>query len=129
MKADVGHTLRFEVTAKNSDGSTKALSNGTQEIPGSASEPVASAQPTVSGNPAVGEKLTAARGTWQGTQPISYEYRWQTCNAADTTCTNTGAKGTVYTVGNDDWACTSGSGSRPRTRSGSRTRSRPRPRQ
>ena len=42
------------------------------------------------------------RGTWQGTQPISYEYSWQTCNAADTTCTNTGAKGTVYTVANAD---------------------------
>jgi hypothetical protein len=102
VKADAGHTLRFEVTAKNADGSTKALSNGTQEIPGSANEPVASSPPTISGTPVVGEKLTAARGTWQGTQPITYTYRWQTCNAADTTCHNTGSQGTVYTVGNAD---------------------------
>ena len=102
VKADVGHTLRFEVTAKNADGSTKALSNGTQEIPGSANEPVASSPPTISGTPVVGEKLTAARGTWQGTQPISYAYHWQTCNAADTTCTNTGAEGNTYTVAKAD---------------------------
>ena len=102
VKADVGHTLRFEVTAKNADGSTKALSNGTQEIPGSANEPVASSPPTISGTPVVGEKLTAARGTWQGTQPISYDYRWQTCNATDTTCNNTSGQGSVYTVAKAD---------------------------
>jgi hypothetical protein len=102
VKADVGHTLRFQVTAKNADGSTTALSNGTQEIPGSANEPVASSPPTISGIPVVGEKLTAGQGTWQGTQPISYTYRWQTCNAADTTCHNTGAQGVVYTVAKAD---------------------------
>ena len=102
VKADAGHTLRFEVTAKNADGSAKALSNGTQEIAGSANEPIASAPPTISGTPVVGEKLTATRGTWQGTQPISYDYRWQTCNAADTTCNNTSGQGTVYTVAKAD---------------------------
>jgi hypothetical protein len=102
VKNDVGHTIRFQVTAKNADGSTKALSNATQEIPGSANEPVASSPPTISGAPVVGEKLTAARGTWQGTQPINFSYKWQTCNAEVTSCSGTGSEGTVYTVAKAD---------------------------
>lgn len=102
VKADVGHTLRFQVVASNSDGSTKGLSNATQEIPGSASEPQATAAPTVSGTATVGEKLTAAHGTWKGTPPISYTYAWEDCTADLVSCVLNGATGTSYTVAKAD---------------------------
>lgn len=41
--------------------------------------PTNSAAPSVSGTPTDGAQLTAARGTWSGTQPISYAYQWQRC--------------------------------------------------
>jgi hypothetical protein len=102
VKADVGHTLRFRVTATNADGSATALSNATSEIPSNAQAPTESAPPTVSGAAVVGEQLTATRGTWQGTQPISYTIHWQACNADITSCVGNGATGTTYTVAKSD---------------------------
>lgn len=40
--------------------------------------------PTFSGDLKQGELLTAMRGTWTGTQPLSFRYRWRVCEA--TTC-------------------------------------------
>ena len=81
VSADADHTIRLDVTASNSDGKATARANATSEIPGNAKAPVETAAPTVSGNAVVGEQLTATRGTWQGTQPISYTIHWQACNA------------------------------------------------
>jgi hypothetical protein len=36
-------------------------------------------EPHVSGSPRVGQVQRASRGTWSGTEPISYEYRWFRC--------------------------------------------------
>ena len=102
VKNDVGHTIRFRVTAKNKDGSTTAMSNATSEIPGNAQAPIEAAPPTISGSPVVGQKLTATNGTWQGSQPISYTTVWQTCNADVTSCSGTGKKGASYTVASAD---------------------------
>ena len=102
VKADAGHTLRFEVTAKNSEGSATANSNATGEVPGKANAPAELTAPTVSGSAVVGEKLTATTGTWQGTNPISYTLNWQTCNADITSCSGTGQSGSTYTVPKDD---------------------------
>src|SRR5262245_3832411 len=102
VKDDAGHTLRFQVTAKNSDGETKGLSNATSEVPGKANAPSELTLPTISGSPIVGEKLTASHGTWQGTQPITYSYRWQTCNEAATSCAGNGSSGASYTVAKSD---------------------------
>jgi hypothetical protein len=38
------------------------------------------AEPRITGNPRVGQVQRANRGTWTGTAPISYEYRWFRCN-------------------------------------------------
>ncbi len=35
--------------------------------------------PRVTGTPRVGQVLRTSRGTWNGTQPISYEFRWFRC--------------------------------------------------
>jgi hypothetical protein len=49
-----------------------------------AGPPVNKTPPTISGAKTVGSTLTAAPGTWDGTLPMTYEYRWYRC-AADAT--------------------------------------------
>jgi hypothetical protein len=98
VKDDAGHTLRFQVTAKNSEGSATAQSNATGEVPGKANAPAEVSPPTVSGSAVVGQQLTATTGTWEGTKPISYTFAWQTCNESITSCSGTGKQGNTYTV-------------------------------
>jgi hypothetical protein len=102
VKNDVGHTIRFQVTAQNADGKQTALSNATGTVPGAASAPAVLIPPKITGNAVVGEKLTATTGTWQGTNPIDFTIVWQRCNAGETSCAKNGTKGTSYTVAKDD---------------------------
>ncbi len=102
VSADGGHTIRLDVTASNSDGKATARANATAEIPANAKAPVETAPPTVSGSAVVGEQLSATRGTWAGTQPISYTIHWQACNESITSCVSNGATGTTYTVAKSD---------------------------
>jgi hypothetical protein len=100
--ADSGRTIRFSVTASNADGSTTAKSNATSQIPTKAGAPIESAPPTISGQAVVGETLTATTGSWKGTQPISYTFKWQTCNPGMTSCTANGDTGNTYTIAAGD---------------------------
>jgi uncharacterized protein YukE len=102
VKADAGHTLRFQVSAKNAQGNATAQSNATGEVPSNPNAPAVITSPTISGSPVVGQRLTASNGTWQGTAPISYSYVWQTCNAAVTGCSGTGKTDQTYTVAASD---------------------------
>ena len=38
------------------------------------------AEPRITGEPRVGQVQRATRGTWTGTAPISYEFRWYRCD-------------------------------------------------
>jgi hypothetical protein len=44
--------------------------------------PTNTAEPVVTGTTRVGEVLRTTRGTWSGTQPISYAFRWFRCQGA-----------------------------------------------
>jgi hypothetical protein len=47
-----------------------------------AAAPVNTGEPSISGTPRVGQVLRTTRGTWTGTDPISYTFRWYRCDGA-----------------------------------------------
>jgi hypothetical protein len=100
-KADVEHTLRFRVTAKNSDGKATADSNASSVVPGKEGAPTAASPPTISGQAVVGEHLTATTGSWDGNKPITFSFTWQTCNLSLSSCANQGG-GSTYAVAKSD---------------------------
>jgi hypothetical protein len=96
--ADRGFRLRFRVTASNADGSTVAASNATSRVPPAADAPRNTARPTITGDPQVGESLTANDGTWTN-NPTSFAYQWQRCDVDAIVCGNVpGATGKTYGV-------------------------------
>jgi hypothetical protein len=99
--ADSGFRLRFRVTATNADGSTIAASNPTarvQPTTGGGAAPRNTARPTITGDPQVGESLTANDGTWTGS-PTSFAYQWQRCDLDAIVCGDVpGATGKSYGV-------------------------------
>jgi hypothetical protein len=64
--------------------------------------PRSTGAPVVSGTPAVGQTLTATRGTWRG-GPTAYGFQWQRCDAQGLSCTAiAGATDRQYVVDPDD---------------------------
>src|SRR5581483_2468482 len=54
----------------------------------SAAAPAATAPPVVTGSAVVGATLTTTTGTWTGTPPLSYTYRWRTCATGGASCSD-----------------------------------------
>jgi len=97
VSADVGHTLRADVTASNDAGTGSQLSSATATV--SAGPPVDTVSPTVSGTLAIGDTLTVTPGTWTGAQPISISFRWERCDTGGGSCNwISGATGASYKV-------------------------------
>jgi hypothetical protein len=103
---DVGFTIRVRVTATNADGSGVAASNATA-IVAAGGVPKSTSPPTISGTPQVGQTLTANKGTWAGTQPISYSYSWRRCDKNGGSCSViSGATNPTYTIPSIDAGAT-----------------------
>jgi hypothetical protein len=94
--ADVGASLKVVVSATNASGSSEAASSATGPIGGA--PPVSATAPAVTGEPTETQTLTASAGTWNGSQPIEYRYRWQRCDTAGTCVDITDATADTYTL-------------------------------
>lgn len=121
--ADVGHTVRLQVDARNSGGLTRAFSPPTavvavQPAP-AAAKPVNTVRPSISGTAQEGKTLTGNRGTWTN-NPTRYDYAWQRCDQSGGHCNTIGrARGTSYTLVADDIGRTMRFSVRARNASGS----------
>ncbi|MEA2242587.1 MAG: hypothetical protein QOD24_2143, partial [Solirubrobacteraceae bacterium] len=92
--ADIGKTVRIEITATNAFGATKAQSAQSPVI--LAAPPQANSAPTIAGLLRDGQTLTAV-SSWSGTAPIALTYQWQRCDAMAATCVDiAGATAVTY---------------------------------
>jgi len=103
VAADVGHTLRAVVTARNAFGSARVTSAATATVAAEAPPaPSNTVAPSIEGSAVEGQTLTVDPGTWAGS-PTSYAYQWEDCNATGKACSAVaGATSSRYTlVGGD----------------------------
>jgi hypothetical protein len=101
--SDIGATFRVQVTASNAAGSVTALSAATAAV---AAVPVSNLTlPTVTGQAATGQTLTAHSGSYAGSAPIAVTGRqWLRCSVNGSDCAPiTGATAATYTT---NWADT-----------------------
>lgn len=100
---DVGHRIRSQVIATNSSGTTTATSTPTGVVAAVGNAPRNTSPPGISGNPQEGQTLSAAPGSWAGTQPITYAYQWDRCDGAGANCAAiAGATGQTYNATSAD---------------------------
>ncbi|HUA10661.1 MAG TPA: hypothetical protein VMA83_01485 [Solirubrobacteraceae bacterium] len=82
--ADVGHTLRLQVTATNGVASLTVQSAPTAPVTGL--PPSNHGLPVISGQARGGAQLTVSSGVWRSTTALSLAYQWLACNAAGESC-------------------------------------------
>jgi alpha-tubulin suppressor-like RCC1 family protein len=92
---DIGRALRVSVTDESKAGSASASSAQTSTV--AEGPPVANEAPVVEGEAREGQTLKAGTGTWYGTAPFSYAYRWERCEGSNC-ATIEGASGPSYVV-------------------------------
>jgi hypothetical protein len=95
VRDDLDHQVNVNVTACNADGCATANSKGVVVYENARPQPIN--EPTISGDPQVGETLTADHGTWTS-YPTTYGYDWQQCDAGGNACKSTGSRGSTYGV-------------------------------
>ncbi len=102
LEGDIGSTVQVVVSASNSHGSASATSYPS-EVVGAAGVPASTEGPVIDGTAKVGEQIFAGNGTWSGSRPLSYYYKWERCNTAGESCTAIeGATKPGYTVVSGD---------------------------
>jgi hypothetical protein len=104
--ADVGHTIRLQVDARNAGGLSRAFSPptaivGPKPTP-AAAKPANSVRPSISGTAQEGKTLTGNRGSWTN-NPTGYDYSWHRCDRNGDNCDSIGsARGTSYVLRDND---------------------------
>jgi hypothetical protein len=100
--SDEGRTIRFRVTATNSDGSTQAFSAQTALVV-AAGKPANTAPPTISGTPVENSTLASTNGTWSN-NPSRFDYGWIRCDKTGSgNCAGiNGANKNTYTLTSAD---------------------------
>jgi hypothetical protein len=93
--ADVGATIRVEVTATNVDGSTAAVSAPTTTVV--AATPGNRIAPGLAGGSRVGDTLTSTDGAWSPAAE-SFAYQWQRRVGGGASTGITGATAKTYTL-------------------------------
>ena len=96
VEADVGHALRVTVTATDPSGKTSATSDPTEPVAAAALRK--SKAPKISGIARDGQVLTVSNGSWKGTAPNAFTYRWQACARSGVCTTIPGADAASYRV-------------------------------
>ena len=86
-QADVGSALRVLVDATSSAGGSQA-SSAISGIVGAAGAPANTLAPAIAGRASEGQRLFAENGSWSGSLPLSYYYRWERCDANGEHCTD-----------------------------------------
>jgi hypothetical protein len=81
---DAGRTIRVLVTALNTEGASGVRSAPTAVVTASTA-PQNTGRPTISGEPEVGQQLTAEEGTWTNS-PTSFGYVWLRCDIDGANC-------------------------------------------
>lgn len=84
IAADLGHTIRVNVTASNTYGSATSQSVQTSLV--ASPIPSNTVLPAITGMARTGQTMATDAGTWSGAQPISYTYSWLRCNASGNSC-------------------------------------------
>lgn len=80
---DVGATLRVEVTASGTRGSSAAVSEPSAVVV-APDAPSIEVDPVISGDPIVGSTLSVTTGEWgSATGPLTFEYAWMRCTNMD----------------------------------------------
>jgi hypothetical protein len=78
VAADYGKRLRVLVTATNSQGNARQLSQVTEPV--TADAPHLHATPQITGGNTVDTPLGLTPGTWDGSTPLTFTYSWRRCN-------------------------------------------------
>ncbi len=91
---DVGQTLRVTVTATAAGQSASAVSAASEAVAPAALQ--ARKRPKLSGGALDGRVLSVDTGTWRGTPPQSFSYRWQECRPHGACVDIPGATGADY---------------------------------
>ena len=102
VRKDVGQTIGLTVRASDKTGTTTAYAPLAGLVAAPGATPVATKQPPESGEPIVGQGLTAEAAAWTSV-PAALKYTWLRCNANGRLCTAVaGATKNAYTLDADD---------------------------
>jgi hypothetical protein len=84
-EGQAGNRLRAAVSAANAGGPEQATSEISASV--AAMAPAGSHAPALSTrHVVVGTALSVSQGSWAGSQPMTYAYQWQRCNAQGGEC-------------------------------------------